>query len=869
MNPLRFISDLQVRFTATDELSEVALSTEGFRILPARQRAAMLLIRVCPVLVAGLLCLVGIGGVIGTASAETRDRFTTEIRPLLEHNCLPCHGRDTQVSGLVVTTVDGLLAGGARHGPAFAPGHPEQSVLVRVLKGDLTPRMPLGKLALTAEQVDVIAAWIEQFKPAEDTSRAVAWDPFKPPVVPMLPEVERETWARNGIDRFILARLEEKGIEPAPRADRRLLLRRVHFDLVGEPPSPEEVEVFLSDEDPDAYRNLVDRLLDDPRYGERWGRRWLDLARYSDSTGGEANRELYHIWRYRDYVIDAFNDDKPYSEFVREQLAADEIAPNAPDKVVATGFLRLGSPPQSQIRRAARQQHLNELAGTVGSVFLGLSLGCAQCHDHKYDPIPTKDFYRLQAFFLPIENRDVDAEFTKDATGQLAGDGRHQAEARLQQARKRYEDYESELLLKLRGVLEGEGSDPAGADAVALRARLTDAVANGVVPRDEPNFTLEEKTEYIRLLSLIDGFRGGRDMGVYRRQVERHLPKLHTVANATESSYSTGLPVQFVRIRGEVDNLGERVLPGFPSAVTGGFHDVEMPTDSLGNINRWRLPLAEWIASPGNPLTARVMVNRVWQGHFGRGLVATPSNFGANGIRPTHPRLLDWLALEFIESGWSVKAMHRLILDSATYQQSSVRFSELAADLDPANALLARMPRRRLEGDVIRDTILAVSGRLNRAMRGPGVYPRLPESMKDQMFVKNWPAWEPSAGPDSRRRSIYVFQRRQLALPLLEVLDAPVPQISFEQRRVSTTAIQALALLNGRLVAEESQHFAARLQREAGDDRRSQIVRAFQVAFARQPSGEELARYDDFARSQGLVSVCRVLLNANEFIYVD
>ncbi len=804
-----------------------------------------------------------------SAFAQGGGVFESEVLPVLEQNCLPCHGPASQTSGLTATSIDGLLAGGARHGAAVTPGHPERSVLVRALKGEISPRMPMGKPPLPRDQVEAIANWIESYRPSDTAAEVDAWRPFEKPARPTLPKVKQESWVRNGVDRFILARLEAKGIEPAAESDRRMLLRRVYFDLIGEPPDPEEVLELISDDKPGAYERLVDRLLADPRYGERWGRHWLDLARYSDSTGGEANRELFHIWRYRDYVIDAFNDDKPYDEFVKEQLAADEFAPGDPDKLVATGFLRLGFPPQSQIRRVARQQHLNELTGTIASAFLGLSLGCAQCHDHKYDPIPTDDFYRFQAFFLPAENKDVDAKFTDKTTESLAEKGRQAAEERLEQMRKQYAAFEAGLLTKLQGVLEKEGKDRGEADAAALRARLTDAVANGVVPRDEPNFALAEKTEYIRLLSFIDGHRGGRDMGVYRRQVKRYLPKVHTVGNATESPYSAGLPVQFVRIRGDVDSLGEHVLPGFPSALTGGPDDAEMPLDALGNISRWRLPLAEWIASEDNPLTARVMANRIWQKHFGRGIVATPSNFGVNGIRPTHPELLDWLAREFVESGWSVKALHRLMLTSATYRQSSVRFADNAADLDPANTLLSRMPRRRLEGEVIRDSILSVSGRLNRARRGPGVYPRLPESMKDQMLVKNWPAWEPSDGPDSRRRSIYVFQRRHLALPLLEVLDAPVPQTSFEQRSVSTTALQSLTMLNGRLVAEESEHFAARLRREAGADPRKQIRRAFQLAFSREPSPEELNRYHEFVQTGGLVSICRVLLNANEFVYVD
>lgn len=772
------------------------------------------------------------------------------------------------MSGLEAASVDGLLTGGARHGAAFTPGHPEQSVLVRALEGDLSPRMPLGKPALSAEEIATISRWIEQYAAAAPAVNS-AWNPFVKPKKPSLPAVEDDTWVRNPIDRFILARLEAEGIEPAAEAAPRRLMRRAYFDLVGEPPTPEEVDAYSKDDSPDRYKRLIDRLLGDPRYGERWGRRWLDLARYADSTGGEANRELYYIWRYRDYVISAFNDDKPYDEFVKEQLAGDELAPKDPDKLVATGFLRLGAPPQSQIRRVARQQHLNEVTGTVGSVFLGLSLGCAQCHDHKYDPIPTKDFYRFQAFFLPMENKTVDAKFTDEATRELAEQGLQAAEERLEQARKRYAEFEDKLLVKLREVLKQEGEDPAGADRAALRDRLTDVVANGVVPSDEPHFSLETKTEYLRLLSFIDGFRGGRDMGVYRRQVERHQPKAHAVGNAGESAYGPGLPTQFVRIRGEVDQLGERVGPGFPSAVVGGFEDAVMPTDALGNVNKWRLPLAEWIASPDNPLTARVMVNRIWQGHFGRGIVATPSNFGANGIPPTHPELLDWLARKFVESGWSIKAMHRLMLTSSTYRQSSIRYSGRAEELDASNLLLSRMPRRRLEGEVIRDSILAVSGRLNRARRGPGVYPRLPEAMKDQMFVKNWPAWEPSAGPDSRRKSVYVFQRRQLALPLLEMLDAPVPQVSAEQRKVSTTAVQSLAMFNGRLVAEESTYLAERVRGEAGPDPGRQVDRVFQLALSRDPVPEEQERYREFVRREGLESACRVLLNANEFVYVD
>ncbi len=810
--------------------------------------------------VAALLLLVALPG----STADLSD-----IQPILDQHCLGCHDQARQLSGLDLSSLQGILSGGARHGPAVIPGHPEQSVLLGVLHGSISPSMPLGAAPLAEEEIRSITQWIQEIEPPSPRAATDGWNPYRPPVQPHPPEVFQRSWVRNPIDQFILDRLEASGIPPAPQADRQRLMRRLHFDLVGEPPTPDETDAFLKDRSAGAYDSLLDRLLGDPRYGQRWGRHWLDLARYADSTGGEANRELYYIWRYRDYVVGAFNADKPYDEFVKEQLAADEFAPGDPAKRVATAFLRLGSPPQSQIRRVARQQHLNEVTATVGSVFLGLTLGCAQCHDHKYDPIPTKDFYRFQAFFLPLESVDDEAEFPLQSTASLMANGRALAERRLQRARDAYESYERRMLDKFRRILSDGGQGPSSATPASLRSRLTDAVANGVVPRDEPSFSLAEKTEYIRLLSFVDGRRGGRDMGVYRRQVERHLPKIHTVSNASESPYSASLPVQFVRIRGEVDQWGERVLPGFPSAVTGSAAPASMPLDSLGNVSRWRSPLAEWIAAAENPLTARVMVNRIWQWHFGRGIVATPSNFGRNGIRPSHPQLLDWLAKEFVASGWSVKAMHRLILGSATYRQSSVRFSESAVQQDPANALFSRMETRRLEGEVVRDSILAVSGRLNRAYGGPGVYPRLPEALKDQMLVKNWPAWEPSDGPDSRRKSIYVFQRRQLALPLLEVLDAPVPQVSAPTRRTSITPSQSLAMLNGRLVTEEAHHCAARLEREGGEDSRDRISFAFRLALSRAPSRAELRRYNDFVAEQGWAAVCRVLFNANEFVHAD
>lgn len=806
--------------------------------------------------------------------AAAQDPFETQIKPLLEQSCLPCHSSDTHMSGFTVDSVESLLRGGARHGAAIAPGHPAQSVLIRALEGSLAPQMPMGKPPLSAEQIETISNWIREFEPpAVAETAADGWNPFEKPERPALPAVKDEEWVRNPIDRFVLSALEQKELQPSPEADRRTLIRRAYFDVIGEPPTPEEVAAFVADDDPKAYERLVDQLLADPRYGERWGRHWLDLARYADSMGFEADREQYHMWRYRDYVIRSLNADKPYDRFVKEQLAGDEIAPKDADAVIATGFLRLGPVFQTTIAAQLRQMLLDEMTGTVSSVFLGLTVGCAQCHDHKYDPFPQKDYYRLQAFFAPMELVQTDLPFEDPALKERMDREREAAEARLAARQEKLEAYQNELLDKWRAACESDGCEGEEIAAKNLKTKLLTAIANGLVPNDDPAFSLEEKKRFLELLDYVDNNMGGRDKGVFRRQVERHKPRAHVVRNLTVSGMNPAPPAHFVKIAGEYNRLGEPVQPGFLTAIEGKEEPARLPTDTFGNVRTWRVALADWIASKDNPLTARVIVNRLWQKRFGAGIVATPSDFGRNGARPTHPELLDWLATELVENKWSLKAMHRLMLTSATYRQDSRVSSERGEEVDPQNRLLWRMNRKRLEGEIIRDAVLAVSGRLNGEQGGPGVFPRLPEPIKDSVRIKNFTAWEPSAGSDSRRRSVYIFQRRQIEFPFLSVMDAPVLQAPRETRPVSTTALQALTLLNGRLVTEEADFFAKRVQSDVGDGSRdAQVRRAFELALSRPPAPEELADAKDFLATEtedGLLGLCRILFNTNEFVYVD
>lgn len=829
----------------------------------------------------------------GSVPAAT---FEDAVEPILESNCLPCHDQSTRSSGFSVQDDESVIIGGARHGPAVRAGNPAASILVRVLRGELRPQMPLGKPMLSEADLAAIEGWIRQLEPRTAPAPDRAHWAFVQPRREAPPAAENTRWARNGIDNFILAKLEENSLAPAQEASRETLIRRLYFDLIGLPPPWEEVQAFVQDTAPDAYDKLADRLLADSRHGERWARHWLDLARYADTSGYEGDPENYHTWRYRDYVVDAFNQDKPYDQFVKEQIAGDEFvrslsagplpAPE-PEQVVALTFLRLAPFTEPRGERS-RHELLSEMTATVSSVFLGLTAGCAQCHDHKYDPIPIRDFYRLKAFFAtvyvaPARPGDIfqiggpqPAEFYRPGEKEWADQVREKYQSELKEAKAEFEAFQAPLLERLKAAKteesKGGSEDEAGRDRQLSLSDLAKAIkedADGSGSGESTLFSSEERQRHA-------SFR--RRLRVLKDQILRVEPSAMSLRTMDPPPYGPSVPTTYVLNRGQWDQPSEPVEPGFLSAVAGHSEPAE-----LIQVDRYqrhpghgrRMTLARWIASPENPLTARVMVNRLWQYRFGQGIVETSSDFGKNGAQPTHPELLDWLAVRLADEKWSLKALHRLMVTSSTYRQASRRRNVRAEESDAANRLLWRFPRQRLEGELIRDSILAVSGRLTPAQGGPPISPPLPPGLEnelDSQYENNF--WEVSEAEEARKRSLYVFQRRSLSLPILQTFDAPALDASCDRRRTSVTPLQALSLYDGDFVNEEARHFAARVREQGGGQRASQIRRAFQLALSRSPSAEESAQVMKFlaeaaSEEKGLVGLCRVLLNSNEFVYVN
>ena len=686
------------------------------------------------------------------------------------------------------------------------------------------------------------------------TNSVPVW-PFTPPADLKPPSVRHADRVTNGIDNFILARLEEKGITLAPAAPAHTLVRRLYFDLIGLPPSPAEVDAFVNDSDPKAYEKLVDKLLADLRYGERWARFWLDLARYADTAGYEGDPDLPNAWRYRDYVIDAFNQDKPYDQFVIEQIAGDEteelmgagdLPEPKPEPTVALTFLRLA--PFTEPRGdASRHEMLSEMTATVSSVFLGLTVGCAQCHNHKYDRIPTKDFYRMKAFFATVQ-------LQRPLPGDIFQIGGPLPAAFYRKGEKEW----ATKLTEQRNAELGE--------ARSLVAALDKIEEVGKKSDPKVLLTSEQRAQRDKTKARV-------------RLFQQDLTRLQPVAMSLRHSYGPpfepGVPETRVLNRGEWDKPGEVVEPGFPSVITGNQDPAPIRLDPF---KRWptrsrRLALAQWIASTNNPMTARVMVNRLWDWHLGRGLVATPSDFGKLSGAASHPELIDWLARQFTDSKWSVKAMHRLMLNSATYRQSSRHDDPKAEAADPENTLLWHFRSRRLEAEAVRDAVLAVSGRLNPEQFGLPIFPPLPEGLAEEVKYDN-SKWATQDGPEGRKRSIYIYQQRTMTMPFMQTFDSVVCDASRDRRQVSVTPLQALAMYNGRFANEEATHFAARVRKDAGESPVAQIQLAFKIALGREPAPDESERMQALmassaAGSDALAAVCRVLLNANEFVYVE
>jgi hypothetical protein len=649
-----------------------------------------------------------------------------------------------------------------------------------------------------------------------------------------VPPVQNAAWIRNPIDAFILARLEEKGLRPAEPADRRTLARRASFDLHGLPPTPEQVDEFVRDESGDAYEKLIDRLLASPRYGERWGRYWLDLVRYADTSGFETDHFFITAWRYRDYVINSFNADKPYHTFVQEQIAADELWSTNMDlegtlklpkekeenvtRRIGTSLFTLGSFPIefTYYGDQYRAEWQAEAVDTVGAAFLGLTVACARCHDHKFDPISQRDYYRMSALFAGSVEREIP-------------------------------------LVSLFDVQTNSRNFPLLAQAQTLKRMARSSGRRGRGRGGAPDPGARGHAPDVDRAALLQ-----RLGEAYLRAPERY-PTANVLA------HEEVVPDTHVLIRGDFKNKGEKVEPGFPAAIFPG-PAIEEPKGFLFVPQR-RKALASWLTSPGHPLTARVMVNRIWQGHFGEGIVRTPNDFGRQGEAPTHPELLDWLAVEFAERGWSIKQMHRLMMLSSTYRSSSVADQE-SLRKDPANHYLSRMNRRRLDGDTIRDTILAVAGTLNLKMGGVGVIPPLTrEEILAARMPELWPA-NPDAS-EHTRRSIYLQMKRSMTLPMLQIFDAPDTASSCARRESSTVAPQALALMNSEFSAAQAERFAARIRKQAGEDLEAAVNAGWELAFGRPPSSEERRTALEYLRRNSLPRLCLLMFNMSEFIYAD
>ncbi len=803
------------------------------------------------------------------AGAEPVD-YPRDVKPLFAKNCASCHGADKQRGGLRVDTAAALLKGG-NSGPAVVPGQGSASLLVKAVRGDegVTAMPPKGP-RLTTREVAILRAWIDggaNAPPGEVAALAAKskhWA-FRTPERPAEPAVKDASGVRTPIDRFVRARLEKEGIRPSPEADRATLVRRLSLDLTGLPPAPEDVDRFVNDSAPNAYEALVECLLSSPHYGERWGRWWLDQARYADSNGYSIDAAR-SIWPYRDWVIDALNRDMPFDQFTVEQLAGD-LLPNATlAQRVATGFHR--NTPINQEGgidvEMFRVESVIDRVNTTGAVWLGLTVGCCQCHDHKFDPISQREYYQFFAFLNGADEPTLELGDPEQVAL------RKRVRARIAGVRKRlkpldptsaagFDRWEKNLTTPLRKLLPDDVQAllelPENGRTPEQKERLMEAYRVS----DTARHFAAALTASSPLAAAAHVHLGTTRLTLDKQlaELKKHEPQLPTTMVMQERKTPR---TTHVLLGGDFTRKGAPVTPGTPAA---------LPSPEKAST---RLDLARWLVDPKNPLTARVTVNRMWQVYFGLGLVETENDFGTQGTPPSHPELLDWLATEFVRQGWSLKAMHRLIVTSAVYRQASKARPELAT-VDARNRLLARQARLRLEAEFVRDAALAASGLLSSKVGGPGVHPPQPDGMyRLTQIDKNWKA---DAGPDRYRRGLYTYFWRSAPHPSLTVFDAPDASCSCTHRNRSNTPLQALTLLNDRGQYEFAEALAKRVLREAGSE--SERVRyAFRLCLARPPKEREERRVLDLLAREAAefgaspeaawTTVARVLLNLDEFI---
>jgi mono/diheme cytochrome c family protein len=850
---------------------------------------------------------------IGATSSEPS--YEKQIRPILKAHCFQCHGEGDELEGKLDLRLRRSIAAGGDSGPAIVAGNPDASLLYERIK---LGEMPPGEKKVPAEQAETIRVWIaagaKTARPEPEQISAETILPeerdfwcFQPVLRPGIPAVRQADRVRTPIDAFVAARLEENGLAFSPDTDKRTLVRRATYDLLGLPPTPEEVEAFVADAAPDAYERLIDRLLDSPRYGERWGRHWLDVAGYADSDGYTNQDPVRkYAYKYRDYVIRSFNQDKPFDQFIQEQLAGDEmlqppykeLRPEEIEKLVATGYLRMapdGTGTGGVDQNIARNQVVADAIKIVSTSLLGLTVGCAQCHNHRYDPIPQADYYRLRAIFEPAYDwkswrppqarlislyTDADRQQAAAIEAEAAKIDAERTQKQTEYIARTYESELAKLSEEVRGAVRQAHDAPEAGRTPEQRELL----------KAHPSVNVTAGSLY-----LYDP-KAAADLKQYsdKAAAERAKKPVEDFVQALTEPPGHA-PATHVFYRGDINQPKQAVAPG-ELAVLASFRATEIaPDDPTVPTTGRRLALARRLTDGTHPLTARVLVNQLWLHHFGRGIVATPGDFGFLGERPTHPELLDWLASDFVAGGWKLKRLHKLLMTSTVYRQASRRDAERDR-IDPDNRLYARMPVRRLEAEVFRDAIIAVAGKLNDKMFGPAV-PVMEDEVGqvvlgiENLNGENRPDKLIPLNGEEFRRSVYVQVRRSRPLAVLDTFDLPAMEPNCDRRNASTVAPQSLMLMNSEFVVTQAGYLADRVRKEAGEEPKSQILRAWRLAFAAEPSADELAAAIAFVSAQcehfqnnpptdkkdneadpkrlALASWCQALLSANRFLYVD
>ena len=809
-----------------------------------------------------------------TASAQSASFYKEQVLPILEANCFECHGPESEIKGgLFLGNREGILEGG-ESGPSVDPDALEDSLILDAINYGSYEMPPDSKLP--DEEIAILTRWVQagalipkdaEFERPEAhhanpatlvTPETKNYWAFRPVANPAVPKVQNSTWVSNPIDNFILQKLEAASLSPTSAAERQKLIRRASYDLTGLPPSIEDIEAFVNDESDRAFEKVIDRLLDSPQYGERWGRHWLDLVRYAETNSYERDGTKPFIWRYRDYVIRSFNEDKPYTQFIKEQLAGDEFEPPTPDSIVATGYYRLGIWDDEPVdQKQALYDDLDDVLLTTSQVFLGLTMNCARCHDHKIDPLPQKDYYSFLAFFNGVKRYGVRSnESVEDASiGPIA-------------------------------VSENDLERNEARNELDRELAEHDRKINHVNRRLQELMTPPEKEDFQAVGVRVDIARKYAGKGLSNKLVsdyEESVQRRQEILDTRPPEIAQALLVKevgrkprdtFILVRGNANVEGAKVEPAFPSVLSPPEPVISTPsmTESSGR----RTALANWIASENNQLTARVMVNRIWQHHFGRGIVGSSNNFGNIGDKPTHPELLDWLATQFMQGGWKLKSVHKLIMLSSAYQMSS-QSSEKELAADPANNLYWRFNMRRLSSEELRDSVHAANGSLNLKMGGPSIYPIIPQEV---LAGQSRPGagWGNSSVEERARRAVYIFIKRSLVEPLMADFDFADVDSTCPVRFVTTQPTQALSLLNSEFMNRQAAVFAGFLKKEAGADSAKQVELGLTKITQRRPTKSEIDRgvslidslkKDNVPDDIALKYYCLALFNLNEFLYLD